>query len=161
MIVVKFAMETVRHALLLQWPSQKTGKRGVNKLLNFNGFNLESKKGPFPILMWIRLVTANKVLFLFYFPPKDEKVASIFTRSALPEGSWNDAWGNSPKHDGTGCSTYSSDLQTKKHTGKCSKKDTAALVWFCCSCFNCPRSVWISDETAFRVVLYALKRFSC
>ena len=113
MIVVEFAMETVRHALLLQWPSQKTGKRGVNKLLNFNGFNLESKKGPFPILMWIRLVTANKVLFLFYFPPKDEKVASIFTRSALPEGSCNDAWGNSPKHDGTGCSTYSSDLQTK------------------------------------------------
>ena len=52
----------------------------MNKLLNFNGFNLESKKGPLPIVMWIRLVTANKVLFLFYFPPKDEKVASIFTR---------------------------------------------------------------------------------
>lgn len=53
-------------------------------------------------------------------------------------------------------------LQTKKHTGQCSNKDKAALVWFCCNCFNCLRSVRISDETTFQVVIiniYALKRF--
>lgn len=53
-------------------------------------------------------------------------------------------------------------LQTKKHTGQCSNKDKAALVQFCCNCFNCLRSVRISDETTFQVVIiniYALKRF--
>ena len=161
MIVVEFAMETVRHALLLRWPSQKTGKRRVNKSLNFNGFNLESKKGSlsYPNVDKTSNCQQSTVSYLFSIK-RWESCLDLYSLSCLRvlETMREVILQNMMERSVLPIPLI---CRQKTHTGQCSKKDKAALVWFCCSCFNCPRSVWIiTDETAFRVVIYALKRFS-